>query len=165
MKLEREALLHYIDATFKVTSSTPSSFNWFLIGKDIEEMAVELNPDIETSKNILGETSVKDNGYEPEMDADPYYANPDDPIYPKLKEIAFGRLKGDSCKTYILEVIVEDTSDSSHTAYLEEVVVKPQSYGGGTEGVNIPFNVYFNGNRIAGTVTMEGKTPTFTKNS
>ena len=37
-------------------------------------MSVELNPDTEVKKNILGETSVQDNGYEPSMSADPYYA-------------------------------------------------------------------------------------------
>ena len=156
MKLERKALLHYIDANFG--SSSPE---WFLIGKDIEDMSVDLNPDTETVKNILGETSVKDNGYEPSMSADPYYANPDDSIYDKIKDIAMQRLKGDACKTKILEVIIEG-EDSPYEAYTEDVIVKPQSYGGGTEGVNIPFDELFDGNRKKGTVTIADKVPTFT---
>ena len=129
---------------------------------DIEEMSVELNPDTETTKNILGETTVKDNGYEPSMSADPYYANPDDSIYEKLRDIAMNRKKGDSCKTRLLEVIVENTSDSSHKAWIEDVIVKPQSYGGDTSGVAIPFDILFNGNRKEGTVTISSGTPTFT---
>lgn len=156
MKLERKALLHYIDANFG--SDSPE---WFLIGKDIEDMSVDLNPDTETVKNILGETSVKDNGYEPSMSADPYYANPEDSIYDKIKDIAMQRLKGDACKTKILEVII-DGEDSPYEAYTEDVIVKPQSYGGGTEGVNIPFDVLFDGNRKKGTVTIADKVPTFT---
>ena len=156
MKLERKALLHYIDANFG--SDSPE---WFLIGKDIEDMSVDLNPDTETVKNILGETSVKDNGYEPSMSADPYYANPEDSIYDKIKDIAMQRLKGDACKTKILEVII-DGDDSPYEAYTEDVIVKPQSYGGGTEGVNIPFDVLFDGNRKKGTVTIADKVPTFT---
>lgn len=156
MKLERKALLHYIDANFG--SDSPE---WFLIGKDIEDMSVDLNPDTETVKNILGETSVKDNGYEPSMSADPYYANPEDSIYDKIKDIAMQRLKGDACKTKILEVII-DGEDSPYEAYTEDVIVKPQSYGGGTEGVNIPFDVLFDGNRTKGTVTIVDKVPTFT---
>ena len=160
MKLEREALMHFIDASLDASKAgTPS---WFLIGKDIEEMSVELNPDTETTKNILGETTVKDNGYEPSMSADPYYANPEDSIYEKLRDIAMNRKKGDSCKTRLLEVIVENTSDSSHKAWIEDVIVKPQSYGGDTAGVAIPFDILFNGNRQEGTVTISSGTPTFT---
>ena len=158
MKLARKALLHYIDASFGSDSDSP---DWFLIGKDIEEMSVELNPDTESVENILGETSVRDNGYEVSLSADPYYANPDDSIYPKLKDIAMNRLKGDECKTKILEVIIED--GEPYDAWVEDCIVKPQSYGGDTSGVSIPFDVLFNGNRKQGTVTIDTDTkkPTF----
>lgn len=158
MKLEREALMHFIDSTF----SGDGSPKWFLVGKDIEEMSVELNPDTETTKNILGETTVKDNGYEPSMSADPYYANPEDAIYPKLRDIAMNRLKGDKCKTQLLEVIVENTENPTHKAWIEDVIIKPQSYGGDTSGVAIPFDVLFDGNRKEGTVSIASGVPTFT---
>ena len=157
MKLNREALMHYIDSKFGASGSP----TWFLIGKDIDDMSVELNPDTETTKNILGETTVKDNGYEPSMSADPYYANPDDSIYEKIRDIAMNRLKGDACKTTILEVIMEDTA-GPHKAWQEDVIVKPQSYGGDASGVAIPFDVLFNGNRVEGTVTITSGVPTFT---
>ena len=99
------------------------------------------------------------------MDADPFYADPTKKLYPKIREIALDRLKGDKCKTLLLEVIVEDTSATNHLAYVQEVMVKPQSYGGGTEGVNIPFNVSEDGKRTKGYVSAESmKTgnPTFT---
>ena len=57
-KLKRSHLIHYIDASFG--DGEPK---WFLIGKDVEDMSVELNPDTETKKNILDETSTQDNGY------------------------------------------------------------------------------------------------------
>lgn len=164
-KYERKVLAHYLDASFTIASSPTHS--WFLIGKDIEEMSVELNPDTETVKNILGETSVKDNGYEPTMSAEPYYANPDDSIYDKIKDIAMQRLKGDACKTYILEVIYDPDEAQETTpafeAYREEVIVKPQSYGGDTSGVQIPYEVLFDGNRTPGTVSLSSTgVPTFT---
>lgn len=161
MKLERKALVHFLDSTF---GNVLSSAAWFKVGIDMEELAVNLNPDVATSKNIWGESRVTDNGYEPSIDADPYYANPDEAIYPKLRDIALGRVIGDGCKTYILEVIVEDTTDTNHLAYVEEVIVKPQSYGGGTSGINIPYNVSFNGGRKKGYVTatsLNSGTPTF----
>lgn len=38
-------------------------------------------------------------------------------------------------------------------AYVEEVMVKPQSYGGDTSGVNIPFKVSSDGKRTEGYVS------------
>lgn len=116
-------------------------------------MSVDLNPDTETKKNILGQTKTTDNGYEPSMDADTYYANPDKKLYPKIRDIAMKRLKGADCKTLMLEVLVEDTSAENHLAYVEEVMVKPQSYGGDTSGVNIPFKVSSDGKRTEGYVS------------
>lgn len=162
MKLERKALAHFLDSTF---GNVLASAAWFKLGIDMEELAVNLNPDVATSKNVWGESRVTDNGYEPSIDADPYYANPDEAIYPKLKSIAMDRTIGDKCKTLILEVIVEDTEDTNHLAYVETVIVKPQSYGGGTSGINIPYNVAFNGGRKKGYVSatsLDSGTPTFT---
>lgn len=161
-KLAREALGHYLDSTFANVAATAV---WSIIGVDIEDLSVNLNPDVQSIKNVLGESRVTDNGYEPTMDADPYYANPGEAIYPKLRDIALGRKKGDDCKTLILEVIVEDTADTNHLAYIEEVIVKPQSYGGANGGINIPFNVAFNGNRKKGYVSatsLAAKAPVFT---
>lgn len=162
-KLNREALAHYLDTTFKLTAE---SAEWEIIGDDIEEMSMELNPDTETTKNILGQTKTKDNGYEPSMDADPFYADPDKKLYTQLRDIALERKKGDACRTLLLEVIVEDTSDENHLAFVQEVIVKPQSYGGDTGGLNIPFNVSEDGKRTKGYVTastLSGGNPTFTE--
>ena len=150
MKLNREALAHYLDYSFKKVISTAT---WEIIGDDIEEMSNELNPDMETLKNILGQTKTKDNGYEPTMDADPFYADPEKKLYPKIRDIALDRKKGDECKTLMLEVIVEDTGATNHLAYVQEVIVKPQSYGGDTGGFNIPFQVSEDGKRTKGYVT------------
>ena len=151
-KLEREALAHYLDTTWKMK---PDTAEWEVLGDDIEEMSVELNPDTEQKKTILGKTRTTDNGYQPSMSADPYYADPTKKIYPQIRDIALDRLKGDACRTLMLEVIVEDTAVLKHLAYVQEVMVKPQSYGGDTSGVNIPFDVTDDGERKKGYVTAE----------
>ena len=151
-KLEREALANYLDTTWKMK---PDTAEWEVLGDDIEEMSVELNPDTEQKKTILGKTRTTDNGYQPSMSADPYYADPTKKIYPQIRDIALDRLKGDACRTLMLEVIVEDTAALKHLAYVQEVMVKPQSYGGDTSGVNIPFDVTDDGERKKGYVTAE----------
>lgn len=60
-KIERKYLAHYIDASFNGTT-----VNYVRLGKDLEEYAIELNPDSETKKNILGENSTNVKGYEPQ---------------------------------------------------------------------------------------------------
>jgi hypothetical protein len=125
-KLNRSHLLHYLDTTFAAVASSPS---WYLLGKDVEDASVELNPDTSTKKNILDETTVEDNGYEPEFDLDTFYAKPGDALYEKLKDIMMNRLTGDACKTSVLEVIVDKTT-GAYDAWMEDIIVKPQSYGG-----------------------------------
>ena len=165
MKLEREAMATYLDAAFNTKAADAAKAEFEIVGDDIEEMSVELNSDTEQIKNILGQTKTKDNGYSPSMDADPFYADPEKKLYPMLRDIAMNRLKGDECKTLLLEVIVEDTSAETHKAWLREVMVKPQSYGGSTEGLNYPFNVAEDGACVKGTVTaesMKAGAPVFT---
>ena len=73
------------------------------------------------------------------------------------------RLTGDACKTKILEVLVDKTT-GAYDAWVEDVIVKPQSYGGPQGGVNMPFNIQFDGNRQKGSATFDSTThaPTFT---
>ena len=122
-----------------------------------------------TERNILDEVSATDNGYTPQTSIDPYYANPDDAIYPKLKDIAMNRLSGDACRTKIMEVIVEGEEEGSGEAWVEDVLVKPTSTGGDTAGFAIPFDVYFDGNRQQGTAEYENSyktsSPTFSPNT
>lgn len=79
-KLLRSHLKHFIDASFG--GETP---NWFKVGRDNSELTMELSPSTETTKNVWDETDIVDNGYEPNMSVDPYYARKGDSIYPKIK--------------------------------------------------------------------------------
>lgn len=158
MKLNRSALIHFINAT-----PSAQTASWFKIGKDVEDMSVELNPEIETQKNILDETSVNHNGYEASFAVDTYFADPEDAIYDLVESIAMQRLQGDACKTQVLETIVEDTEATAHEAYTEDAIIEVTSYGGAQGGVRIPYTVHFCGNRKAGTVAFgTGGVPTFT---
>jgi hypothetical protein len=134
---------------------------WFKLGKDNDELTMDLGPDTETTKNVLDETEVSDNGYEASMSVDPYYARVGDSIYPKVKDIAFNRLVGDACKTKMLEVLI-DKKEAPFDAWIEDALIKPQSYGGSQGGVSIPFNIMPCGNRQHGTVTITDKKPVFT---
>lgn len=152
MKIERKYLAHYIDASFGGETT-----NYIRLGKYLEEYQEELNPDVEVNKNILGEQSVQHNGYEVQSDVDPYYAEEGDPLFERLSEIANERLTGDDCKTTKIDVLLS-SSGTVEWAYREDVYIVPNSVGGDTSGVQIPFTIYNAGNRTSGTFDLTTKT-------
>ena len=146
-KIERKMMAHMIDATFGGDTA-----EWVRLGKDLEEYTIDLSPDTETSKNILGESTFKHNGYEVTSEADPYYADSDDPLFDKLQDIIDTRATGDTCKSKALEVHLWDGNESEgFVAYQQDCYVIPSSYGGDTSGYQIPFTVYYTGSRVKGT--------------
>lgn len=150
-KLKREA--HGLYIRFKATDA------WFLIGSGIDDLSVEMNGSFEQTKDITGNVAVSDTGYQPQIGVDPYKANPDDIIYDYLKDLALNRKSGDDSKAEILEVLVDDTSDSQHDGWTENVKVEITSYGGDTSGLAINFNIWSDGNRKAVKVSLTDKVP------
>lgn len=144
--------------------------NWTLLGKDTDSMSMSLNPDVETNKNVLGETNVEHSGFTPELDLDTYIARTEDSIYEKILDIAMNRKSDEaSVAAYLLEGVLTDEVKNSDTvtltgkAWIENVVVVPQEYGGDTAGFAIPFNIHMNGGRKEGTVSVTQRIPTFTE--
>lgn len=157
--IERKYLAHYLDSSFG-----GESVAYVRLGKDLEEYNEELNPDVEVSKNILGEQSVKHSGYEAQADVDPfYYENYDDSLSNKIMELANTRATGDKCKTTMVDVLLKpgETEDAEPTvvwAYREDVFVIPNNVGGDTSGIQTPFTIYKAGNRVKGTWDITKKT-------
>lgn len=152
--MERKWLGHYIDASFNGTTS-----KYIRLGEDLEEYSIEMNPDTETKKNILGANSVRVKGYEPQSSVDTYYAYEGDELYNQLETIVNTRATGSKLRTTVVDVLVNSKGEVQW-AYREDVVIVPKSHGGDTAGINIPFEVHYCGNRTAG--TFEPETKTFT---
>ena len=150
-RVARKYMAHYIDSDFNPT--TPS---YFRIGKELEEYTVDLNPDTELVKNILGDNTFKHNGYEPSADSDPYYANTDDPLFTKLQGFIDNLTTDDGLKTTAVEVHLWDETATTGTfvAYKQDCYVVPTSYGGDTSGYQIPFTVNYVGSKTKGKATI-----------
>lgn len=155
-KLKREAHALYLKAS-------GLSSQWYLIGKGIDDLSIEMNGSFEQTKDITGNVAVSDTGYQPQISVEPYHADPADAIYPFLKDLAMNRKSGDDAKAQILEVLIEDTEASEHDAWQEDCRIEITSYGGDTAGLGINFNIWSDGNRKAGHATIENKVPTFTE--
>lgn len=157
--VERKYYAHYIDSAFDTTYAAAS---YVRIGKDLEEYTIDLSPDVETKKNILGENSVVMNGYEVSSDVDPYYYEYDDSLSEKVMNIAMNRTTGEECKTTTVDVLLKpgETDDAAPTvvwAYREDCYIVPQSIGGDTSGIQVPFKVHRAGNRVKGTFDLSTK--------
>lgn len=154
--IERKYLAHFIDSAF--SSENPT---YTRLGKDLEDYALELNPEVESKKNILGENSVMVNGYEVSSSVEPYYCEYDDALSEKLQEIAMDRLTGNKCKTTVVDVLLKPDENggapTSVWAYREDCVIVPDSIGGDTSGVQIPFTIHRNGNRVKGKFDISSK--------
>lgn len=146
---------------FYVKGGTSTTAKWQIVGKDIDDMSVEMNGSFETTHNILDEVSVNDTGYEPSVSVTPYYADPEDNIYDFLLDLALNRKSGDDCKGKYLEVVNEGKTPLR--AWQEDCKFEIVSYGGDTNAFSIEYNVIPDGNREEGTATIGAdKTPTFT---
>lgn len=136
-KYDRNRLMFF--ASFDATA-------WEALGKDNDDLSKELNPDTETSKNVLGESTFQHSGYEPEVEVDPYYADPSSALYEKLSTAAMEEKYGDEdIKGKFVEVIFStvdaEAGTMSGVGYQRDAYIVPQSTGGDTAGLGIPFTV------------------------
>lgn len=160
----RKAYAMYIDAKF---DPTYEDTEYKIIGHDMDNMSVALNPQVTTRENIIGDASVIHEGYNPSADISSFYHRIKGILEAKVLELAMARKSGDACRTSCVEVAWEMADDENEEpiqicAYREDILCIPTSYGGDTSGLQTPFQVYFAGKRTAGTFDRE--TNTFTKN-
>ena len=155
-RMERKYLAHYIDASYGGKMDGLANPTYVRIGKDLEAYAEELNPQVEVRRNILGEQNVIHNGYQVQSTAEPFYADPDDLLFEPISKVANNRLTGADCQTTRVEVLV-DAEGNQIWAYREDCWVVPNSVGGDTSGVQLPFNVYNAGNRVPGVFDLSSK--------
>lgn len=163
MSAERKYLAHLIDAAF---DRSYNETDYVRLGADLEEYNVELNPEVETKRNILGENAVYISGYEASSDVDPFYYEYDEALSKKIWDLVQTRATGDACKTSTVDVLLSPSVDEGGDpivieAWREDCIVVPQSYGGDTTGIQLPFAIHRTGNRAKGTFDM--KTMKFTE--
>ena len=148
-KIERKYLAHYI-------STGEGAFE--RLGKDLEEFSPELSAQVDTKKNILGESSVVISGYKKTGAVEPYYAESDSQLFQKLQAIIDGDLVLDDLKTEVVEVkLWEQAVDGKYPAVKEQAYIEVTSYGGDTTGYQIPFTLHFTGEKVKGSFDIAAK--------
>jgi hypothetical protein len=147
-KIERKYMAHFLQV----------GEEYIRLGKDLEEYSPEMSAQVEKTMNILGETSVSIVGYEKTGAVEPYFAESGDPLFEKLQAIIDGDLTLDACKASMVEVKLWDGDGDSYPAVREECFIEVTSYGGDTQGYQIPFTVHYTGKKEAGSFALTSKT-------
>lgn len=141
--------------------------NYTCLGKDSDDLSIDTNPDTETIKNVLGETTFVNNGYTPSL-SNEYIARSEDAIYPHLQTIADTLAVDDerTTATLIVATLTEEVKESTTKTltgkgFKVPVKVVVDNDGGSTSGYAIPFTITEDGTRVQGAVSVANKVPTF----
>ena len=162
-RLDRNRAIFF--GRWKATGSTENP--WEAIGKDNDELSKELNPDTESSRNVLGEQTFTHSGYEPEIEVDPYYMDPDRAMYEHMLECAlqekYGEadLLGEFAEAFF-ETVDADTKTMTGYCYVRDAWFTPQSVGGDTTGLQIPYTINPVGPAVKKNITYDMSTNTAT---
>ena len=152
-KIERKYLAHFINTAAQGDAA------YERLGKDLEEFSAEMSAQVETKKNILGESSILISGYEKTASVEPYYAEEGTALFERLQGILDDASVLDQLKTDVVEVkLWNETQEGVYPAIREEAYIEIVSYGGDTTGYQIPFKVHFTGNKVKGSFNVENRT-------
>ena len=151
-KIERKYLAHFINV------GPIGEEDYERLGKDLEEFSPELSAQVETKKNILGETAVLITGYEKTAAVDTFYAEEGSGLYVRLQEIIDNNMVLDELKTDVVEVkLWEQAEDGGYPATKEEAYIEVNSYGGDTTGYQIPFTLHYTGVKVLGYYNLQNR--------
>ena len=152
-KIERKYMAHFINA------AKEGEAVYERLGQDLEEFSPEMSAQVETKKNILGESSVLISGYEKTAAVEPFYADQGSELFQRLQEIIDGDLTLDDLKADAVDVKLWDADQAgAYPAVKETVFIEVTSYGGDTTGYQIPFTIHYTGEKVKGTFNVSTRT-------
>lgn len=157
--IKRAEFKMFADVSEAGDGTTPE---WEIIGKKIEDMSLEMNPNVETLTDITGEVQTTLDKYEKQTSVSPYYAKRESKMAAWLYNVVREERTLSDVERTFLCVNIFAGADGSFDAWTQKAVVAVQSYGGDTKGLQIPYNIHWIGGKTFGTVSISDGVPTFT---
>jgi len=152
-KIERKYMAHFINGV------KDGEAVYERLGEDLEEFSPELAAQVETKRNILGQSSIVISGYEKTAAVEPFYAKQGSQLFNRLQEIIDGDLVLDALKADVVDVkLWDETEAGAYPAVKETVYLEVTSYGGDTTGYQIPFTIHYTGEKTKGTFNLSTRT-------
>lgn len=144
--------------TFLDTTPSGNSRTWAILGIGVDEYATAYNPQVDTEKWIIEDNARNDHTSNQKQGSVTQKCYKNDPAF---EFVANGRDKL-NYKTHILDIDIWNGtgSDSSATfpAKMSDGLVAITSYS----GEEIEYDLYYDGDATAGSVTITDGVPTFT---
>lgn len=150
--------------TYKIfmnVSESTTSKEWEIIGKDIEELSRELNNEVNSITNILGETSTEVTKGNQVTTCDPIKLRDDSKASKILYNIYKNDLELSEVEKEFLEVNTSmpvSGSEGEYEAFTQLGAIDLKSWGGDKTGINSPFDINWIGAKTYGTFNPTTKT-------
>lgn len=158
VKAARKLLKTYVNVG---TSELPE---WELVGRGIEESAIELNPNVETMTDILGFTDTSVTKWEPKQTFEPNTVKGGSKLNFKLHDIWINK-QPEKLSQFEVLIVYNYIAGSTVSTYVAEkqteCTINLTSIGGSAY-VDMPIEIMYSNKTTRGTVAYTSNAPTFT---
>ena len=156
VKAARKLLMTFVDVS---DSGTPE---WEIVGRGIEDSSIELNPQTETTTDILGITETSVEKWEPNQSFDPNTVKGGSKLNFKLHKIWQDKKPELLSKFNVLIVYAYLGETSTFEAEMQKNCTINITSLGGSAYVDMPIEISYSNDITKGTVTIADGVPTFT---
>ena len=157
VKATRRLLMTFVDVG---DSSTPE---WEIVGRGVEDSSIELNPNTETTTDILGITETAVTKWEPNQSFDPNTVKGGSKLNFKLHEIWQNKTPELLSKFNVLIVYAYIGESENFEAEVQKNCTINITSIGGSAYVDMPIEISFSNDIEKGTVSIADGVPTFAK--
>lgn len=159
-KADRKLEIHYVN----VAPAGATAPEWEILGRGVEDAAMEFNHDVDTTTDILGLSDTEVSPAKPQLDLDPNTVRGGQKLNAILLDMERRNALGELSTFEVLNVHTY-LSEGTDAAFLAEkhvgCTIVPQSLGGASY-VGMPLNVHLSNDKVLGTATITAGVPTFT---
>lgn len=156
VKATRKLLMTYVDV------SDSGSPEWELVGRGVEDSSIELNPNTETTTDILGITETAVTKWEPNQSFDPNTVKGGSKLNYKLHEIWQNKTPELLSKFNVLIVYAYIGETNNFEAEMQKNCTINITSIGGSAYVDMPIEISLSNDSTKGTVSIADGVPTFT---
>lgn len=158
-KAPRKLLMTFVN----VSDST--SYEWELVGRGVEDSAIELNPNTETTTDVTGVTETSVTKWEPSQSFDPNTVKGGSKLNFKLHEIWQNKTP-ELLSQFDVLLVYAYIGETTFDAEIQKNCTINIISIGGSAYVDMPIEITYSNDIDKGTVTLGAdKTPTFTSNN
>ena len=156
VKAARKLLMTFVDVS---DSETPE---WEIVGRGVEDSAIELNPNTETVTDILGITDTSVTKWEPSQSLEPNTVKGGSKLNFKLHQIWQDKMPEKLSQFDVLIVYAYIGESSTFDAEVQKNCTINVNSLGGSSYVDMPIEISYSNDITKGTATIANGVPTFT---